>query len=95
VYARSQRRRTPSGSKGKRPESRAVGGFKATILKWKEKGGETPMKHVKVLSNSMPAPAAETAWVHLWNIFGKGPGSVLNPIQAFWLNAQVDHWLQK
>lgn len=53
------------------------------------------MKHVKVLSNSMPAPAEETAWVDLRNILGKGPGSVLTGEQSFWLNAQVDHWLQK
>lgn len=50
------------------------------------------MKHVKALSSEKPASAEYTAWVEAKNVFGKLP---LTGEQALWVNAEVDHLLQK
>lgn len=59
---------------------------------WKEKGGETRMKHVKVLSTTKPACAEETSWLEFKNIFRRLD---LTNEQGAWLGAQIDNWLQK
>jgi hypothetical protein len=63
---------------------------------WKEKGGETLMKHVKSLSK--PASAEQTAWVELkniFNIFGARRGFIDPVAQGGWIGEQWYNYLVK
>lgn len=54
------------------------------------------MKHVKAMSK--PASADQASWLSLkniWCLVTGGGGSCIEDIQAFWIVAVIDSWLQK